>query len=140
MLIELTDSDDVFEETLSGDNTIIAFAGNDIVTVTAQSDGPGEPLNATIYGGAGEDSLSVAEGGNGTLYGDDGDDILSLDFGEGSLYGGAGNDYIDAGVAGRGYGGDGDDYLTAGFFTSVDGGDGNDTLPTIVRGSEYAAA
>lgn len=124
MITNLTDNNDVLEEKLSGIHTINALGGNDRVIIEAPFDEPGESLNLTVIGGAGNDVIGVTNGG-ALLYGDDGDDLLFFDFGEGEAHGGAGNDRVNAGDNGSAYGDDGDD-IVSGFYAS--GGAGNDWI------------
>jgi Ca2+-binding RTX toxin-like protein len=78
------------------------------------------PLNAKLFGGAGNDLLVGGSGndtldggaGNDTLYGGAGNDVLYGGDGNDTLYGNAGNDTL--------YGGAGNNYL--------DGGTGSDTF------------
>ncbi|WP_148043106.1 calcium-binding protein [Methylocystis hirsuta] len=100
------------------------------------------PAADLIYGGAGDDTVTLAFGG--AVYGGDGDDAISgggLDLFSPSLhftqlYGGEGNDTISGGGGADLYGDAGDDSLTGaslydfGAFIgdSLHGGDGNDTL------------
>ncbi len=81
---------------------------------------------ATIYGGAGNDTLRGG-GTRDTFYGEDGDDILNGGGNRDSLYGGAGNDTINGvGASDLLSGGTGDDFIIGGetnstLFESVDG-------------------
>lgn len=85
-----------------------------------------------LYGGEGNDTLTVKAGAN-SLYGGGGDDLLQS--GSGGMYhgptdyldGGAGNDTLQGG--GGLSGGDGDDLMTTNVFTGyAAGGTGNDTI------------
>lgn len=111
--------------------------GNDTISVTS-FDGEGY-IAAAIQGGAGNDTLTLAIPGG--VWGGDGDDQITLtDSYRGEVYGEAGNDTIylngtsiDAEIRG----GSGDDVIDCsnsdiGHF--IYGGDGNDTL----IGSAYA--
>jgi Ca2+-binding RTX toxin-like protein len=100
------------------------------------------PAADLIYGGAGDDTVTLAFGG--AVYGGDGDDAISgggLDLFSPSLhftqlYGGEGNDTISGDGGADLYGDAGDDSLTGvssfnfGVYIgdSLHGGDGNDTL------------
>lgn len=94
-----------------------------------------------LYGGEGNDKLTVQAGAN-SLYGGGGDDLLLA--GNGGMYhgpsdyldGGAGNDTLQGG--GSLSGGDGDDLMTTNVFTGyAQGGQGNDTI-TGSGGSGYS--
>lgn len=81
---------------------------------------------ATIYGGAGNDTLRGG-GTRDTFYGEDGDDILNGGGNRDSLFGGAGNDTINGvGASDVLSGGTGDDLIIGGetsstLFETVDG-------------------
>jgi len=87
--------------------------------------------NDKLYGGEGNDTLTVMAGSN-SLYGDGGDDLLVS--GTGGLYsssdylnGGTGNDTLQGGSGLSG--GDGEDLMTTNAATSSAlGGEGNDTI------------
>lgn len=76
----------------SGDNRIFGGAGNDQITV-----GSG---NNYVYGGAGDDAISVLGDGRNVLYGGNGNDTITGGQGIDYIDGGAGDDAID-GVAGQ---------------------------------------
>ncbi|MFM7744703.1 MAG: uroporphyrinogen-III C-methyltransferase, partial [Actinomycetota bacterium] len=65
------------------DATIFGGAGDDVIV--------GSPIADLIFGGSGNDVIS-AGGGNDAVYGDDGDDTIQGDTGIDTLYGGAGSD------------------------------------------------
>ena len=94
--------------TLGGTGSLMGEDGNDVLRAAADEADDGDDAttedvyDATLMGGAGNDSLT-GEGGDDMLYGGAGND---------DLMGGAGNDTLD--------GGDGMDVLT--------GGDGADTF------------
>lgn len=83
---------------------IYGYGGDDVLTVT-------DSITTTIYGGDGNDIISLFDADD-FAFGEDGDDTISA---------GAGNDVVDGGA--------GDDTLNgeAGDDT-IDGGDGNDTI------------
>ena len=92
-------------------------AGNDTF------DGSDLTANTSLYGKAGDDTLSGGSG-NDRLHGDDGDDVISGGDGADRLYGYAGADELR--------GGDGADYIYADADdTVIDGGDGADRLYVV---------
>lgn len=108
-------------------------AGNDTVTVP-----PGNLVNLTIAGGAGNDRIHGGDGDDRIL-GLDGADEIDAGGGADRVSGGAGHDYLngqggDDTLAGRGgrdtlYGLDGQDRLLGGADQDyLEGGRGNDTL------------
>jgi Ca2+-binding RTX toxin-like protein len=81
-------------------------------------------------GTAGEDQISVEDGGSFDALG--GDD--TLDVGDNaSVRGGSGNDSIKADDGGRSYGGDGDDTISGGDEATIYGEAGNDRLSGFSR-------
>jgi len=104
--------------------------GNDLIF--------GTPLDDTLSGGAGDDTLfgidgndvlaggidnDSIEGGNGndSISGSDGNDVINGGLGADNIGGGLGTDTID--------GGDGDDIIGGGFGAdSISGGAGNDVV------------
>ena len=113
-----------------GADTIYGYAGDDTLSGADGDDTLyGDAGDDTIYGGAGADFL-VGNGGSDTLHGDAGDDRLLGADGVDTLYGGAGDDSL-WGVGGTDtlYGDDGDDYLRGeGGDDTIYGGNGNDDL------------
>jgi uncharacterized delta-60 repeat protein len=104
---------------------VTGTAGNDSILI----DGTGGRLTVTVngfrqsfsnrtygrvdvYGGAGDDGITVRGGVFAKLFGGDGNDRITGGPGRGQLYGDAGDDTLDGGL--------GDDYLS--------GGDGTDTV------------
>jgi Ca2+-binding RTX toxin-like protein len=101
---------------------ILGTDGDDLLTATGSE---------TIFGGAGNDTLSADEGSDGAmLNGEDGDDTLTLSGTDGTADGGAGDDTITAyGTGGTVAGGEGDDAITVlGTADSISGGTGDDTI------------
>ena len=103
---------------------INALGGADNIAVEAAF-----TIGVTIYGGAGNDSISGCSGDD-LIYGDDGDDTILGNDGVDTIYGNFGNDVIAGGLkrdlimAGLG-----NDMVTAGDGPdSVYGGDGRDLL------------
>lgn len=96
--VVLNDGDDVvFDESLFNLGTVFGGAGDDRVDVESAGSLGGK--SPTLYGGSGDDALTVANtgGGHPSLYGGLGDDRLSSLCGRhtcGQTYGGAGDDYI----------------------------------------------
>jgi hypothetical protein len=92
--------------------------GDDIVVVDA-------PQGVRVFGGAGNDRLTLATTAPGSLYGMDGDDVLSS-AGSASLQGDAGNDTLSAGAKAGISGGPGNDHIHGSPQDDVlvDAGDG----------------
>ncbi len=123
----------------SGDDILIALAGNDVIRGRAGNDtvdgGDGDDqlygddgndnllgqVGAdALYGGNGDDRLQGGEG-NDSLHGDDGSDALLGQEGADTLHGGNGDDTL--------LGGEGNDSLYGEYGNDVlDGGAGNDYL------------
>ena len=118
---------------------IVAGSGSDTI------DGSGQTVGVTIYGNAGNDTITGSNYAD-KLEGQDGDDVL---------VGGAGNDTLGmAGLANGNYrgndtliGGDGNDVLDdRQGLNSLNGGDGDDTLSTnteftaLIGGAGYDKA
>ncbi|MFT3788217.1 MAG: C2 family cysteine protease [Tepidisphaeraceae bacterium] len=95
---------------------VLAGAGNDAVTVSSMA-----VTGVTLFGQAGNDTLTGSANTNDSMDGGDGNDSLVGNGGNDTLVGLAGNDTL-IGAAGNDslLGGVGDD--------SIDGGDGNDVL------------
>lgn len=139
-----SDDPDALISTDDNGNSVIAFAGDDKITVG----GDGDHL---IHGDDGDDSISITGGaGNFVIFGDDGDDAVTNTGSTGALYisgglggdelaGGSGNDHIYGNVvAPSGTVDDGADFITAGAGNdyvngnagedTIDGGAGNDRI------------
>ena len=101
-----------------GSPSIDTGGGDDIVVVDA-------PQGVRVFGGAGNDRLSLATTAPGSLYGMDGDDVLSS-AGSAALEGGAGNDTLSAGARAGISGGAGTDRIGGSPQNDVlvDAGDG----------------
>jgi len=104
--------------------------GNDLIMVSA--DRPSF-VSATIYGGEGDDQISLNF--SGSIRGDAGNDrIFLFDSFRGEAYGGSGDDYVwisGEGVDANVDGGPGDDWIDAStnnYKVFIHGGDGNDTI------------
>jgi Ca2+-binding RTX toxin-like protein len=116
--------------TLAGTFAVAVFAGGgaDRVTIDASL----RAVSASLYGGAGNDTLTANHRGNTVLFGDQGDDTLTGGAGMDALFGGAGDDALN----GRGNrdslnGGSGKDSLDGGSDSVTDlliGGFGADTF------------
>lgn len=94
--------------------------------------------NDTIYGLAGNDSLTDLTTGSNHIFGNSGNDTLSGRSRD-TLVGGQGNDFLEVGYADRTrlFGGAGnDEVFTAGMNDSLYGGSGNDTLESAEFGGE----
>ncbi len=110
-------------------NELFGDDGNDVLTITAESDGWNR-----MYGGTGDDRL-IGNGGRLALSGDDGNDHLLSTRG-GSLSGGNGDDYLSVsgsdaqGTGGTLQGDDGNDILvtTSASGSRLYGGTGDDLL------------
>jgi len=128
--------DNIYADHFQGGNIWLdAEGGNDTVVV-----GSSTPVNTTVYGGAGNDYLTVYASNNALVYGDDnstvtadGDDyIIVTAQNNATVHGEGGNDYIsayaynDLSVTG-GTGNDDIDAYALNNMT-VDGGSGNDSI------------
>ncbi|MEH1873667.1 beta strand repeat-containing protein [Nostoc sp.] len=119
-----------------GNDTIFGGKGNDDLSVDYSTS------NNILNGGVGNDQLSATSSkGNNLLSGGDGNDNLStsgthIDYDGGSTNAASGNNTLDGGV--------GDDSLNADYSTGdnlLSGGDGNDYLSTSSSASDrYAFA
>lgn len=110
------------------DVTVDGGDGNDVID---SKDAKLE--NATIKGGAGDDSLLLGDLVASTVSGGDGDDEIEVeDALQSKISGGAGNDRIDVGRMKNSHisGGSGDDHISVDRADggSVSGGAGNDTI------------
>lgn len=101
-----------------GDDTLVDTAANDV-----------------IRGFAGDDEITVTNGGNDRVDAGDDDDQIEIQAGAGRVYvvGGNGNDVIDAsgGINHRIFGNDGDDNIllgTGAFGARVQAGNGDDVI------------
>ncbi|MCV2888700.1 calcium-binding protein [Ruegeria aquimaris] len=98
---------------------------------------PGLPLD--VDGGAGHDRIIVS-GVNATGYGGEGDDFLSVENGARG-HGGVGNDHLQLSAGSMVFGEDGDDLFTMYEFQNAPesavatGGDGADTYSLAIRGA-----
>ncbi|WP_055531987.1 calcium-binding protein [Streptomyces graminilatus] len=133
MSMKLGDGDDAITmNNHTGQDTFTAAidlgTGKDSSTVSSNLHGSLENGGDVVYGGPGDDNISVH--GNERAWGQEGNDTISAD-GEGSrVDGGAGNDLINAG-AGRQIltGGTGNDLIHGGPGDDIlYGNSGNDTL------------
>ncbi len=81
-----------------------------------------------LFGGAGDDTLTVIEGSRQSLFGGSGNDTLSSGGSNNRLYGSSGDDKLFSNVNDSLFGGDGDDLLFAGQRGSnrLSGGAGAD--------------
>ena len=98
--------------------TIIGGAGNDSV---------GAYNNAKVVGGDGSDSISVYNGAD--VDAGDGDDFVST-YRNANIFGGGGDDWISTYDDSKIDAGDGNDYVTGYRRMQVDGGAGNDEIRT----------
>jgi Ca2+-binding RTX toxin-like protein len=86
--------------TVGSANTISAYgnASDDTMTATVVSGGP----NVRLFGGAGNDTLTINGAGNGMMLGGDGNDTLNANgSGRTLLIGGAGADTLTSGTNGQ---------------------------------------
>lgn len=127
-----------------GDDTVDSADGADSITIDGDDAGAGTAYSATVYGNAGNDTISItADGDNdsvaATIFGGLGNDSIITEQGADSVVGGEGNDIITTGAANDTVdGGAGNDSVTVGTGTnSVVGGAGNDT---ITSGTDVQAA
>ena len=108
---------------------IYGFGGDDTIFSGARDLSLSDPNRDSIYGGSGDDLISLDDGGyvdgesgNDSIFGSNGDDTIYGGTGNDSVYGGEGRDKI--------YLGKGDDLAFAGsddyYANTIDGGDGND--------------
>jgi Ca2+-binding RTX toxin-like protein len=118
---------------------IHSFGGDDVISVTA-SDGPGS-VGASISSGDGNDSVTLNFGG--AMWGGNGNDTLSItDAFYGEIHGESGDDvmYVSgATVTPIVRGGDGNDLIDATGNLAplrIDGNDGNDTIYGSEHGDE----
>ena len=96
-------------------DTVTVYAGNGNDTVT------GSFYNSKIYGGTGNDYISVSGGSYNTIDGGDGDDTIKA-YG-GSINGGAGDDKIT---------------VSSSYYSTINAGTGNDTIYSSASyGSNY---
>ncbi len=110
------------------DNVIYAGAGNDTVYVNLNSAGskysgyaPFYGNGNSVYGGDGDDSISIEFCENTTVDGGAGNDTIKIYGNDNSLIlGGTGNDFID---------------LTSGGIQTINAGTGNDTIS--ISSGEY---
>ena len=93
---------------LRGNKTIIGDNGNNVLTAT------GNGLDTSLFGGEGNDTVTLGTQRKGVADGGSGNDILNLEAGgEVVAYGGSGDDTLNISVAGE---------------VTADGGAGNDTF------------
>ncbi|WP_284165340.1 hypothetical protein [Frigidibacter sp. SD6-1] len=140
------DGDDVylFDPKTTGNvaATIDGGAGDDTISLAGVFDGA-YLSGANLSGGDGNDAISAA-GETSTISGGAGDDIISADMVDATISGDAGNDMIRV-IAANGsvttaFGGEGDDILdgTGSNNVVLSGGAGNDTILTSGRTSSGA--
>ena len=105
----------------SGEHTIEALGGNDIIL--------GGPATDIIRAGEGNDFIR-ARRSNDVVYGEGGNDVIYGGIGDDSLFGGEGDDLLDGGPGGDGMdGGEGNDTLRGGQGENhYTGGSGEDTF------------
>lgn len=126
-----TVSGSIVDDTIDGGggkDTLYGYAGNDVIVMNGSNPGYSYSYDASIYGGAGDDTLSAGDNFNGYylhIYGESGNDTIGGSLGIDYLEGGAGSDVIS------GY--DGDDQISdygdiAGDLTTIYGGGGNDSI------------
>jgi Ca2+-binding RTX toxin-like protein len=113
------DNDDVIN---SNDGTDQVFGGDGADVITT--------FRGTVFGGAGNDTISLISADTGNLYGDGGNDVLNGSVFNDSLFGGDDNDTLNGGADVDSLeGGNGNDRLFGGSNEdTLLGGDGNDQL------------
>jgi Ca2+-binding RTX toxin-like protein len=114
-MIQVLDSGNVvgtYDPTQVTDVNVSASAGGNSSIIVDKSVGG---LNATLTGGAGNDTLRYSGSGNATIFGGDGNDSITGGSGHSLLYGEGGNDTI-SGSSGSAtiFGGTGSDVITGG--------------------------
>jgi Ca2+-binding RTX toxin-like protein len=106
---------------------VYGHQGNDTITFDNSAS------HSTIFGGQGDDSISVFNGGQNQIYGNRGNDVINSDNDTGDrLFGGMGDDTINVSDnnASAVYGNQGNDviYGAGNQFTKLFGGQGNDKI------------
>lgn len=91
--------------------------GDDQITIS----GTHSSIQAVVYGGTGDDTITISVAGKHFVYGEVGNDAITTSSGNDVIYGGNDDDIINAGAGSdRVFGGDHNDV--------INGGDGNDWL------------
>ncbi|MDB2682711.1 M10 family metallopeptidase C-terminal domain-containing protein [Alphaproteobacteria bacterium] len=131
------------QDTAPNDMDVRAGSNSDAILISGINNG----LQALVYGGEGDDTITIQTSGNDRLFGEDGNDTIrggagndalygdlvkgsEDNTGDDILYGEAGNDFL-FGHGGNDelYGGDDDDKLYGGDGEDIlDGGNGDDFL------------
>jgi Ca2+-binding RTX toxin-like protein len=121
---KLSAGDDVHEVLLPVINVVHGLEGNDVISTADHGDNlfPGE--HTTLYGGAGDDLLSVLSG-TAVLVGGEGNDTLEAS-GDATFDGGAGNDVVNTSGAAMVTLGEGADVV------NISGNDDEEVFETTV--------
>lgn len=109
----------VFSHSTAGEFEIFQLSAGSDTIIGSQT----QSASLTVYGGSGNDVISMWQTGNDVLYGEDGNDQIWGGPGTDSIYGGNGVDYL--------YGGTGNDFLQGGADYDVyyyGRGQGRDTI------------
>lgn len=109
--------------------TIRAGAGDDVIEIDSSV-----TVNFVIEGGTGDNQISALGSGDDRIFGGAGNDTITVGEGNNYVYGGAGDDTISVLGAGRNvlYGGAGDDTITGGQgIDYIDGGAGDDVIDGV---------
>ena len=115
----------IFGRGTAGNDALVVDATGSIFGLAGNDSLSGDTRNNVIDGGTGNDRIADTRGGSDRLYGGQGDDII-VDFaGNDQLWGGAGNDQMQAGV--------GNDLLSGAAGNDlVHGGGGIDTAVFVL--------
>lgn len=109
--------------------TIRSGDGDDNIAIDS-----GVTVNFVIEGGEGDNEISALGSGDDRIFGGEGNDTITVGEGNNYVYGGAGDDTISVLGDGRNvlYGGAGNDTITGGQgIDYIDGGTGDDTIDGV---------
>ncbi|MDF1840569.1 MAG: PKD domain-containing protein [Rubripirellula sp.] len=131
------DGDDRIVGNSEGNESLDGGSGNDTIIGSTAVDGAAD----SIFGGYGDDYISVGMAGD-SVDGGDGNDSIFGGLGSESIVGGLGDDTISAGADGKDtiFGGPGNDIIQAvggAGAGTVDGGEGDDSI-TLGSGGEQS--
>ncbi|MDG2224390.1 MAG: PKD domain-containing protein [Rubripirellula sp.] len=131
------DGDDRIVGHGEGNESLDGGSGNDTIIGSTAVDGAAD----SIFGGYGDDYISVGMAGD-SVDGGDGNDLIFGGLGDESIVGGLGDDTISAGAAGKDtiFGGPGNDVIQSvggSGAGTVDGGEGDDSI-TLGSGGEQS--
>ncbi len=116
----------VLNSNAPGVMSIFGSDQNDTLVINGTHNG----LNARLWGGEGDDTLTFSVAGSATLEGGNGNDTMTGHIGNDKFFGGAGNDIMNGGAGSdRFLAGIGDDTVNGGDARDyIYGEDGHDTL------------